>query len=119
MTEAEKKTMLTTMTGEKVDAVLSTYLQIAANKVCRKAYPFDPTVMTVPPQYEIIQVEIAAFLLNKRGAEGETQHGENGISRSYETGDVPSSLMRQVIPFAHVFSTSLKSTDKESSGDES
>lgn len=100
MTEADKKAMLTTMTGESNDSVLSTYLTVAGNKICRRAYPYDKTVSEVPSLYDVLHVEIAAYLLNKRGAEGETAHNENGISRSYEDGDVPSSLMRQITPFA-------------------
>ena len=108
MTDAEKREMLTAMTGETTEAVLSTYLKLAGDKICRKAYPYDPTVTTVPEQYESLQVEIAAYLLNKRGAEGEKTHSENGISRTYENGisrtyengDVPNSLMRQITPFA-------------------
>ena len=100
MTDAEKREMLTAMTGETTEAVLSTYLKLAGDKICRKAYPYDPTVTTVPDQYESLQVEIAAYLLNKRGAEGEKTHSENGISRTYENGDVPNSLMRQITPFA-------------------
>lgn len=104
MTDAEKQAMLTAMTGESSATVLSTYLTLAASKVCRKAYPYDPTVITVPAQYESLQVEIAAYLLNKRGAEGEKTHSENGISRTYENGDVPNSLMRQITPFIGVLS---------------
>lgn len=102
MTDAEKLTMLKTMTGETDEAVLSVYLSIAANKVCRRAYPYDDTVITVPPRYDFNQVEIAAYLVNKRGAEGETAHSENGISRSYEDGDVPPTLLREIVPFASV-----------------
>jgi len=100
MTEVEKLEMLRQMSGETDNNVLSTYLSVAGNKVCRKAYPFDPTVTTVPDQYAITQVEIALYLLNKRGAEGETAHNENGVNRSYEDGDVPPSLMRTIIPFS-------------------
>lgn len=105
MTDVEKQTMLTAMTGETNGTVLSTYLALAGNKVCRKAYPFDPTVSEVPAQYEFVQIEIAAYMLNKRGAEGETGHSENGISRQYEDGDVPSSLLRTIIPFAAPLNT--------------
>ena len=104
MTDSEKTVMLSAMTGETNETVLSTYLSIAGNKVCRKAYPFDPSQTVVPPQYEIIQIEVAAYLLNKRGAEGETAHSENGISRSYENGDVPASLLRDITPFSAVLS---------------
>lgn len=102
MTDAEKLKMVKAMTGETDESVLSTYLSIAGNKVCRKAYPFNPTVTTVPDQYAHIQVEIAVYLLNKRGAEGQTAHSENGISRSYEDGDVPPTLLRDIVPFASV-----------------
>ena len=45
-------------------------------------------------------MEIAAYLVNQRGAEGETAHSENGISRSYEDGDVPPTLLREIVPCA-------------------
>lgn len=102
MTDTEKLQMVRAMTGETDENVLSTYLSIAGNKVCRKAYPFDPTVTVIPDQYAHIQVEIAVYLLNKRGAEGQTTHNENGISRSYENGDVPPALLRDITPFAAV-----------------
>lgn len=102
MTDAEKLAMVKAMTGETDEAVLSTYLSIAGNKVCRKAYPFDPTVTVVPTQYEYVQVEIAVYLLNKRGAEGQTSHSENGISRVYEDGDIPPTLLREITPCAAV-----------------
>lgn len=102
MTNLEKLEMVKAMTGEKDETVLSTYLSIAGNKVCRKAYPFNPTVTEVPAQYEYVQVEITVYLLNKRGAEGQISHSENGISRSYEDGDIPPTLMREIIPCASV-----------------
>ena len=102
MTDAEKLQMVKTMTGETDEDMISTYLTIAGNKVCRKAYPFDPSVATVPVQYEHVQVEVAVYLLNKRGAEGQISHSENGISRSYENGDVPPTLLREIVPCAAV-----------------
>ena len=84
----------------KRQSVLSTYLSIAGNKVLKRAYPFDSTVTVVPDRYAYNQVEIAAYLVNKRGAEGETAHSENGISRSYEDGDVPPTLLREIVPCA-------------------
>ena len=100
MSDSEKLIMLKAMTGETDDTVLSTYLSIAGNKVLRRAYPYDDSVTEVPARYAYNQIEIAAYLLNKRGAEGETSHSENGISRSYEDGDVPPTLLREIIPFA-------------------
>ena len=100
MTDTEKLTMLKAMTGEKDESVLSTYLSIAGNKILKRAYPFNSTVTVVPDRYGYNQVETAAYLVNKRGAEGETAHSENGISRSYEDGDVPPTLLREIVPCA-------------------
>lgn len=104
--ETCKCEMLTSMTGETNLDTLLTYLYIAGNKVLKRAYPFDDTVTEVPDRYAFNQVEIAAYLLNKRGAEGQTAHSENGISRSYEDGDVPPTLLREIIPCASVVVTS-------------
>lgn len=101
MSDEEKRNMLSVMTGETDEAVLSTYLAVSADKVLRRMYPYGaPPGATVPGQYDLIQVQIAAYLINKRGAEGETSHSENGISRSYEDGDVPPTLLREIVPFA-------------------
>ena len=102
MTEAEKLVLLKSMTGETDEDVLSAYLGLAGDKVCRKAWPFDPSRTEVPDRYAGVQVEVAAHLLNKRGAEGEIMHSENGISRSYADGDVPAALLRDVLPCAAV-----------------
>lgn len=98
----EMAAMVSTMTGENDPNALSAYLAIAGDKVCRKAYPYDPSVTEVPERYKHAQVEIAAYLLNKRGAEGQTAHGENGVNATYEDGDVPPSLLRDIVPFAGV-----------------
>lgn len=52
----------------------------------------------VPKRYEQKQLQIATYLLNRRGAEGETQHIENGIRRNYEAADVPPSMLRGITP---------------------
>jgi hypothetical protein len=103
MTEADKLAMLRVMVGQPnegdwSDDVLTSYLTIAGRKIINRAYPYDDTVTEVPRRYGYIQCEIATYLLNKRGAEGETAHGENGVSRSYESADVPESMLSEVIP---------------------
>ena len=107
MTDIEKLVMLKGMVGgsdatDWGDDILLTYLNIAGQKIINRAYPYDDDVTTVPRRYSILQCEIAAYLLNKRGAEGETSHSENGISRSYESADVPESLMSNIVPFCGV-----------------
>lgn len=102
MTQAEKIEALKLLTKERDLNVLSAFLSIAGDKVCRAAYPFDDSVTAVPKQYEYIQLEIAQYMLNKRGAEGQTAHSENGISRSYESGGVPDSMLRDIVPHCKV-----------------
>ena len=104
---------LEAMTGEQTEEVLSTYLDLAGNKILRKAYPYNDTQTTVPEKYHYTQLEVAAYLLNKRGAEGETAHSENGISRSYEDGDVPPTLLREIVPCAAVVVTSDDTESEE------
>lgn len=103
MTQESMLTLLTAMTGETDDAVLLAYLELAAEKVIKKCYPFDPTKTEVPDRYKPNQVEIAAYLLNKRGAEGETRHSENGIDRTYADASVPDSMLKDIVPFGKVF----------------
>lgn len=103
MTQEEKLTALKSMVGNSdPDEVLSTYLDFAGGKILAKAYPYQNDVTEVPVQYAHLQVEIAAYMLNKRGAEGQTSHTENGVSRSYENGDIPSSMLKAVIPYCGV-----------------
>lgn len=103
MNEQEKLLALKTMIGgSDTDDVLSTYLKLAGRKIINRAFPYDSQVSEVPVQYETLQIEIAAYMLNKRGAEGQTQHNENGISRTYENADVPSSMLKLVTPHVGV-----------------
>lgn len=92
---------LGTLLGVSVDeeeALLSTLLLLAKQKILDRAFPYDDTKVEVPDRYKPKQVEIAAYLYNKRGAEGQLSHSENDISRTYESADVPESLMRGIVP---------------------
>ena len=100
MTDVELKTTLTRLTGETDDVLLSTFLEIAGQKIIEKAYPYRHDVTEVPAKYKATQLEITAYLLNKRGADGETAHDENGISRRYENASIPDSMLKGVMPFA-------------------
>ena len=103
MTEVEKLSLLRVMVGQPnegdwADDVLTSYLAIAGRKIINRAYPYDYAVTEVPRRYGYLQCDMANYLLNKRGAEGQTAHSENGISRSYESADVPESMLSEVIP---------------------
>lgn len=84
------------------DTTLLSYLFQARDVILNRMYPYldEGTYedLVVPKRYEYQQLRIAAFLLNKRGAEGETQHVENGIHRNYQNADVPEEMLRGILP---------------------
>ena len=98
MDDTAKIEMLSSMVDETNTQLLNVYLTIAKNKILNRAYPYDDTKTEVPSKYDVLQCEIAAYLYNKRGAEGQTSHDENGIKRTYESADVPESMLKQITP---------------------
>lgn len=79
--------------------LLLSLLEIAEGIVLNRRYPFGaPEGVAVPAIYEHIQLQIAVELFSKMGAEGQTAHGENGVSRTYESADVSPSLLKRIVP---------------------
>ena len=98
------QTKLARILGDSYGALdgelLSVYLDLAADKILNRRYPFGaPDDALVESRWLGVQLEIAVYLFNKRGAEGESLHSENGISRSYggET-DVPAEILMRITP---------------------
>ena len=102
MTDSEKIAMLKVMQEEQDEAVLSTYLFLAGRKIILRAFGDTATVEEVPSQYDSIQLEIAVYMLNKRGIDYQTSSSENGVSRGFESADVPESLLAAITPYARV-----------------
>jgi len=83
--------------------VLPTYLDLAKGAVVERLFPFrDASWEDVPAKHHVRTCEIAAYLVNRRGAEGEVSHSENGTSRSYESAGIPDSYFAGMVPFAGV-----------------
>lgn len=102
MTHHEKITMLKTMQEEQDENVLSTYLYLAGQKIILRAFGDATSCQNVPAQYESVQLEIAVYMLNKRGIDYQTSSSENGVSRGFESADVPESLLAVITPYARV-----------------
>lgn len=105
MADSYSLTKLRRMVGctESEDDLLLMYLTDAERAILNRLYPMDEdTAHTLPTRYESRMVEIAAYLYNKRGAEGEISHTENGISRLYENGSIPASMLSDIIPYGSV-----------------
>ena len=78
------------------DEVLNDALASAGALILNKMYPFGyPDGTVVPARYENIQAQLAIELYSKRGAEGQSGHSENGISRSWPE---KSALLARIVP---------------------
>lgn len=105
MTESTKIAIVKNMTDETDTDVISAFLELAGDAICHYADPFSKSdKSTLLENYGGVQTRAAAYFLNKRGAEGESGHSENGISRSYESADLPETLLREITPICGVVS---------------
>lgn len=78
------------------DEVLMDTLEAAGALILNRMYPFGyPDGTAVPERYDLLQVQLAVELYSKRGAEGQTNHSENGVSRTWPE---QSKLLKQVLP---------------------
>ena len=105
MTLSEKIATTKTLANESdlTDAFVTVYLNKAEFAIRNRMYPFGlPKVdgheitFVVPPKYEMLQCELAARYLIRRGGEGEIKHSENGIDRTYQSVN-DEDLLREVM----------------------
>lgn len=98
MNNAEKRALLAALLAPDTDTdeVLDSMIALAGAEVLNRMYPFgyyDDSV--VPTRYELLQVQLAAELYSKRGADGQVNHSENGISRSWPE---KSAILSKIVP---------------------
>lgn len=101
MTQTEKlRVWLGVSASEASNEKLELFLSRAEDAIKRRRNQDyeDP----MEPQFSDLQLQIAVYLFNKQGAEGETSHSENGVSRGYENSDIPETLLAQIIPLARI-----------------
>ena len=81
------------------DELLHNLLEQSEGIILNRRYPFGaPEGATLSALHEQIQLRIAVELFSKMGAEGHIQYAENGISRTWEAGDVSPSLLKLIVP---------------------
>lgn len=102
MTYEDKITMTSVMCDETDKTVLSTFLDMAEQAIINIAYPYATEEVAMPSRYGMLQCQIAAYFVNKRGAEGQTGHDENGVKRVYGGADIPDDMLRQIVPHVGV-----------------
>lgn len=96
------KTLLGKQGDNSEDDLLLMLLTLSAQRIIEKAYPYNDSITEVPQRYKTKQVEIAVYLYNKQGAEGQIAHSENNVSRTYESADIPEGLLRGITPYVGV-----------------
>nr|DAF39284.1 MAG TPA: hypothetical protein [Caudoviricetes sp.] len=87
-------------TGESNIAVLRDCLDSARAAIMARRYPYGDWPDELESRYLDLQYRIAIDLYNKTGAEGQTGHTENSISRTWESSWISESLLQEVTPLA-------------------
>jgi hypothetical protein len=90
------------ITENATDAELNDLLESAKAVILSRRFPFGEQPEEIENKYKDLQIRIAVEMYNKIGAEGETSHSENGISRSYSSASVSEELLREITPKAGV-----------------
>lgn len=83
------------------DIVIELEVKSAIGEInrCRRFTPTDEKLYDEQYEYKIVPLAVTGFL--KVGAEGETQHTENGITRTYGgSGKYPKDMLSDIIPLA-------------------
>lgn len=86
------------------DALLTIYLEQAKSAVSNYLYPFGVGNEPIPRKYNSNILNIAVYLYNRQGAEGELSHSENGINRTYSSANIPTEYFVGIIPMVGGFS---------------
>ncbi|MBE6890022.1 MAG: hypothetical protein E7485_08430 [Ruminococcaceae bacterium] len=99
MTQAEK---LKRRLPEASDTDIEDLLDSTAAIINNIRNPFGEIPEEIEPRYNDLQLRMAVELFNKEGAEGQTSHSENGVSRAYSSAWVSSELLNEIVPKAAV-----------------
>lgn len=87
-------------TKEPDITILEDCLESAKSAIMARRYPYGDWPDDLEQRYKDLQFRIALEIYSKDGAEGETAHSENGISRTYENSGISESLLNEVVPLA-------------------
>lgn len=102
MTTAELITQINTMMGESYSSELLSAYILQAKKECAE---WEYGLIGVPQdmdctKYDTVVVQAVIHGLSIQGAEGETQHSENGILRGFKYTSMTDYIHAHVTPYA-------------------
>ena len=106
MTIDEKLSMVKSMLGftdTSEDERLKVYLTASEKEILSWRYSYSEEMPTeVPAEYEMTQVYAVIAGYSQSGAENQTVHNENGISRTFKHEDMIAYIRNHVIPIVRV-----------------
>ena len=86
------------LTENASDEELEDLLESAKAVILSRRFPFGEVPDEIENRYKDLQIRIAVEMYNKKGAEGQVSHSENGISRSFASASVSEDLLREITP---------------------
>lgn len=85
------------------DLLESAKQAILARRFPKGDYPLDENGETyIEPRYLDLQFRLALSAYNKEGADFQTSHSENGVSRSWGSEGYPKELLAEIVPLVSV-----------------
>ena len=99
MTNDQKLQSMALQIGTSENELFDDCLRRAKSRILNRRFPYGTELTEVEAVYDELQIELAICIYNKRGAEGESSHGENGVNRSYRSED---EILKDITPFAGV-----------------
>lgn len=93
---------LKTYLGEKDDELIWLFVDLACQNVVNRRYPFGYTEeqeAAAIKRYRNVVFRAVVYAYNLQGAEGQSAHSENGISRTYIDED---DLYMEIVPMCGV-----------------
>lgn len=108
MTVEEKLSMVKALLDiptedESEDTLIRVYLTAAEKEILGWRYSYGSTEVTeIPAEYEMTQVFGVVAGYSQGGTEGQVQHTENGINRTFKYADMVAYIRAHVIPVCKV-----------------
>lgn len=84
------------------DAILTDCIESAKHAILSRRFPYGEYPDEVEERYKDLQYRLAIAAYNKEGAEFETSHSENGVSRTWGSEGFPKELLDEIVPFAGI-----------------
>lgn len=91
-----------TYLGENNEEIISLLVDLACQNVVNRRYPFGYTEeqkQAAVDQYSNVVFRAVVYAYNMQGAEGQSSHSENGISRTFIDED---KLYTEIVPMCGV-----------------